>query len=627
MAIQSNRKPASLRTPALTKTAVVDLGASSLRVAEVEIGGDGEGRILRKGKAELPFAFWNSLTTSGADLTAALREALSSAGIVEKSVSVGLPRRLVTLRQVQLPHAPPDQLRSMVAFEAQQYILFSIDEVILDYFVVPDAPGSGYGDDMTTVMLAAAQRSIVGEIITSCERAGLSVKRLTVSALALAENAALETEPTAILDIEPGEVDVAMVSQRRLLFTRASTLEPSSFTSEGAGQRLADEISRSLTAYSNEFRSLPLQQILLAGSAEQEIQVLEASLPDLLELPVRRLRTRIVDTNEAGAYATAVGIALQSRTDGIGQINLIPRDREEKRAASAKRQTRLAGAAAGVLVLGAGLLWLQAASAKAQKQALLTRQANLDLQEITSRLDAKKKSVGQLQEFASALTGGIARRQPLVDVLYALDDCVPHSPDIWLTQTNFERGGTITLRGETKNEMSATDFVLALQRSGAFSEVRLGYLGEAQSQEASQETPASPVSVPKAAVSPVLPGAPALPSAGNARPPLGGPPSNVPPLVTGGAKPVQPNSSSVVKPTASSPPVTKPGPKRTPRTSFIITCRLNESAKTLLPDNRDRKTSLNLGKKPLSITKSSSSPSASEPDDTEDKEAGTNAAP
>ncbi|MBC7529617.1 MAG: pilus assembly protein PilM [Chthonomonadaceae bacterium] len=637
MTITSTQRktPLSRQTSPSSTTGIgIDLGSASVRVAEVEMTGEGGGRVLRKGKAELPVNVWNNLPTNGSSLTLSIREALASAGISEKNVTVGLPRRLVTLRQVRLPHAPPDQLRSMVAFEAQQHILFSVEDVILDYFIIPET--AGYGDDMITVMLAAAQRSLVSEVMGCCERAGLSVSRLTVSALALAENIALERDATAVIDIEPGEVDLAMVSEKRLLFTRSSAVETSNLVPDVANQRLADEISRSLTAYANENRQTPLQQIFITGSAEAEIRLLENSLPDLLEMPVRRLRTRILLGDETDAYATAVGVAQQSRKDGIGQINLAPREREEKRAESAKKQKQWGVVLAGALVVGSGLIWLQSSVSKAQKQEQNIRRANREFQDITAALDAKKKSVAKLKGFETELAGGISRKQPLIDVLYAIDDCVPRSPDIWLTQTNFDRGGTITLRGETKNEMAATDFVLALQRSGAFSEVRLGYMGETQTQEASQVTQADPLPTPAptavvaTATNPVLPGLPAPgitpqppPGTGanrvSATPPKPGVNGANAALSRPGAPganvtlPTVPNTVPATKPIAPKP---KPLTKKVPHTSFIVTCRINPGAKTLIPVNRERKQ--NAIKSTSSINKSLTSPLL-ESDNTKDE--------
>ena len=201
----------------------VDLGATTVRVVEVEwnrTGDSSDGRVTKRGAASLPPHIWNDLAANRQVFVTAIRDALSQAGISARNVVASMPRRLVTLRFAKLPYAPPDQMRGMVAFEAQQYILFSLDEVVLDYHVVtePGMMATG-GDDMVTVLLAAARRSLINEIVTIFEKAGLELDRLSVSALALAEHARGAIEPTALIDLEPGELDVAVVSDERLLFT------------------------------------------------------------------------------------------------------------------------------------------------------------------------------------------------------------------------------------------------------------------------------------------------------------------------------------------------------------------------------------------------------------------------
>ncbi len=143
------------------------------------------------------------------------------------------------MRFVRLPHAPPEAMRGMVEFEAQQYVLFPLDDVILDYHVVTtpmDAAGLG-ADDMDTVLLAAARRSLIDDIMAVFDRAGLELLQLSVSALALAENARDSLEPTALIDVEPGELDVAVVADGQILFTRASALDIANVRPEVAERR------------------------------------------------------------------------------------------------------------------------------------------------------------------------------------------------------------------------------------------------------------------------------------------------------------------------------------------------------------------------------------------------------
>src|SRR5262249_47921608 len=158
--------------------------ATAVRVVEVHwssaTDGDGGPRLLKRGAAPLPPDVWHDIAANRDTFAAAIQAALNSAGIAAKSVVACMPRRLVTLRFPRLPHAPPEQMRGMVMFEAQQYILFSLDEVILDYHVVSEPFGGMASDDeMETVLLAAVRRSTIAALMSVFDRAGLELQQLS----------------------------------------------------------------------------------------------------------------------------------------------------------------------------------------------------------------------------------------------------------------------------------------------------------------------------------------------------------------------------------------------------------------------------------------------------------------
>src|SRR5258708_3241694 len=107
----------------------------------------------------------------------------------------------------------------MVQNEAKQYIPFQIEEVVLDHQIVSDAT-----DEMTTAMIVAAKRELVEGILLAFDSAGLEVTRLSVSSLGLGEHARGAVAPTALLDIAPGEMDMAIVADGKLLFSRSASL-------------------------------------------------------------------------------------------------------------------------------------------------------------------------------------------------------------------------------------------------------------------------------------------------------------------------------------------------------------------------------------------------------------------
>ncbi len=661
----ANSNPA--RSSGMTTVVAIDLGATAVRVVEVEwAGGDGDsGRIVRRGSAALSAGAWSGPGASRETLANAIRVALSTAGITTKFAVASLPRRLVTVRFARLPHAPPEQLREMVTYEAQQYVLFPLEEVILDYHAFPNDSGVG-GEDLDTILLAAARRTLIADVMGAFDSLGIELKQLSISALALAEHIRESIDTTALIDVEPGELDVAIVSNRQLLFTRASALDMQALAADVSTQRTAEEIGRSFTAFQNEFRGKPLSHIMLAGASAvgASADLLDSALASMLTMAVLPLQSRLLSAGdpEARSYSTAVGMAMQTRSGSIAPINLVPSERAERKAKAArtsqKRVALVAAIAAGIVAL------VLVRNSIAQRSALAakTLAANTAYNAVKARFDAEQRSHDETVRLIGDLTHSLDRAHPTVDVLVALDAAMPHATDIWLTQLSFERGGLMTLRGETKSTIAATELVLAMQRSGAFVNVRLGYLGDAQDTGSSAgksantaapnaPVPNSPAAGTGAPTAPVLPGMnTGRPGgAGNNRPavpppagpggnptimplpggmppgtipgspggmPPGFPPGNPPGIpqgramgrildgfVPGGGQAITSAKSPVLRspvPSITTPPggiqkapktaakISKPAaasvsPARAALTSFIITCRVNPTAKTLLP--------------------------------------------
>jgi Tfp pilus assembly PilM family ATPase/Tfp pilus assembly protein PilN len=566
----------------------LDLGAQFVRVVEVEWNGgqESDGHVVRRGMAPLPPNVWNDLNGSALAFAGAIRDALSSAGIHSKNVVACLPRRLVTLRFAQLPKASPEQLRGMVSFEAQQYILFPLEEVTLDYYVVTesDTAQSPGEEEMQTILLAAARRSLIADLMLIFDRVGLELQRLTVSSLALAEHARYGIGTTALIDVEPGEMDVAVVADGRLLFTRASALDTGNPDPAIRTRRLAEEVARSFAAFQNEFRHSVPGHIYLSGPDARSADALRDTLADVLETQVGLLPVRLSSGDDITAlpYATAIGTALQQRPDSLGPINLVPNERAEKKARAARNQRRALALIliGGVLLVGAYFALIQFDAQN--KERRLAIRANEDLNNLTRRLDALRKQHTRSRELVEELETALDRKHPTVDILYALGKAMPRTADIWFTQLTFDRENGLTMRGESKSESAATDLVISLQGSGAFRDVKLGYLGDAQTTQSAPRAEADTVPpMPSPATGATAPPQP-LPGM-NTQPgtPPGGPTPGANPTApqTGGTPP-SPNAAVAQRAgTAARPTTPKTGPART---TFVITCKVNRKALSLV---------------------------------------------
>lgn len=454
----------------------IELGTAAVRVLEAERGGAGEGQVLRRGSASLPAAFWQDPAAQSAALSNAIRDALLSAGITGKTVVLSIPRWLVTLRFVRLPQAEPEQLRGMIQFEAQQYILFPLEEVVFDYCPVNDFMG---GDDLQLVLLAAARRPVIQAIMGACEHNGLEVAQITVSSLALAEHLRAAAETTALIHVETGVAEVAVASNRQMIFSRSSQLDVGR-PPDLANQRLREEIAKTFLAYQNEFANRPIESVLISGEGLNQGVSLEALLHEVIDIPVRHVRARLLPPNEVGNYAIAAGTALQALPSAKERLNLLPTEGAERKAEAArKRNNALAVAVAAVVVIGAA--WGVNSQLKAQEKGAKELKAKMaELDDAKSAEEVRKRAYDSVKSIVDDLEKGLGRKHPIVDVMVVISKALPSSEQAWLTQMSFERGGTLTLRGESKLESAATDMVLALQKTGAFLEVRLGYMGDAQ---------------------------------------------------------------------------------------------------------------------------------------------------
>jgi type IV pilus assembly protein PilM len=230
------RKPSAGR-----RTVAVEIGFSTVKVVEID-GSANDVRLVKRGSAPITAGWWDNTVSARASIAQAIKSAMSAAGVSATQVVATLPRRLVTLKYARLPHAEPEQIHGMVQFEAQQYIPFQLEDVVLDHQIVSEPT-----DELTTVMIVAAKRDLVEGLLMAFDSAGLEVTRLSVSSLGLAEHARGAVAPIALLDVEPGEMDMAIVADGRLLFSRSASLT-SAMDNVVDSKVLAGEVARSFAA-------------------------------------------------------------------------------------------------------------------------------------------------------------------------------------------------------------------------------------------------------------------------------------------------------------------------------------------------------------------------------------------
>ncbi len=451
----------------------LDIGFHEVRAIEMARSRNpADCQITRRGTAPLDAAFWTNSGGNRSYLVAALQSALQNAGITGKQVAACLPRRLATVRILQVPPAPPEELRGMLAFEAQQLLPYPVEEVVLSSHMHTQIGADG----MAPVMLAAVRRELVQDVLAAFTQAGLQLARLSLSSLALAELLPVSSAPQALFCVNEEALDVAVTREGETLFTRASTLS----SAENFAGALAREADRTITAYQNEQRGSQVEKLWITGPVLARPGETLSQLQGMLEKEVNLLQEGCLSPSDPGlaAYATAIGMCLNAGAQSRCSLNLIPEDHVSQRQKAARSRRNAIFALLGVVVLSALIMQVQNYLHEQSIQEQNTIDANKKWRELQPRLKQRQTEEAAVQSLADALNNGLQPGHPVVNVLTAISKAMPTTNKIWLEGLTFQRGRQITLRGSASDPQLVTTLLLSLQSSHIMHNSRLTFLGD-----------------------------------------------------------------------------------------------------------------------------------------------------
>lgn len=118
------------------------------------------------------------------DVVQALKRLWQKGKFAGKKVILGIANPKVFIRQVELPYMEDSALRNAINFQAQEYVPFPPEELILDYHVLNEFEGEDK-QRMLEVLLVAAHKEMVNTFCQAVEKAGLYVETVYLSSLAL----------------------------------------------------------------------------------------------------------------------------------------------------------------------------------------------------------------------------------------------------------------------------------------------------------------------------------------------------------------------------------------------------------------------------------------------------------
>lgn len=254
----------------------LDIGANHIRLVELS-GGTTKYSLKSFGEAPVPGGITQSDSKLDLQKLAKVIEDLrKSSGVTTKNVVSAIPGTSTFNAIVNLPPMSKPELEKAIKYQAEQNIPLKIDEVKYDWQIIKQDPQS----KEMTVMIIAATKSKVNNLLELFALTDLNVLALETSTVAMARSLALPNTPLAmILDIGSTTTEIAIIDGGVLNQTRSFPL---------AGFGMTRAISQNLGLDMNQAEQFKQRFGLSQDKLEGQVyKVVEPILRNILDEAVR----------------------------------------------------------------------------------------------------------------------------------------------------------------------------------------------------------------------------------------------------------------------------------------------------------------------------------------------------
>lgn len=209
-----------------------------------------------------------------------------------KRVVSAIPGDSVIVRYVRLPMMTNDELRGVIRYEAEQYIPFNMDQVVLDFQILGEVQDEG--QKKIEVLLVAAKEEIIQQHIRVLQAGGLSSAIIDVDFFAV-ENAYSASqggqidhnEIIALINIGAKLATINILEGGSSRFTRSIFVAGNNLTKEiqrefGLTFAQAEELKRQQASILIETEEVSLTRV--PNKEDKSVQIYEAINPVLNKL-------------------------------------------------------------------------------------------------------------------------------------------------------------------------------------------------------------------------------------------------------------------------------------------------------------------------------------------------------
>ncbi|MBS1819392.1 MAG: type IV pilus assembly protein PilM [Acidobacteria bacterium] len=211
----------------------LDIGSSAVKAVELRNAGKGY-RVSAIASEPVPAdSIVDGAIIDGGAVSEAIRRLFAQTTFKSKEVAASLSGHAVIVKKINLPVMTEQELADSIAWEAEQYIPFDIQDVNLDYQVLDPGTGADRNGTME-VLLVAAKKDKIADYANVITQAGRQAVVVDVDAFALQNayeaNYGTSDGVVVLLNAGASAITINIVSNGLSLFTRDVSLGGTAYT-------------------------------------------------------------------------------------------------------------------------------------------------------------------------------------------------------------------------------------------------------------------------------------------------------------------------------------------------------------------------------------------------------------
>ena len=394
-----------------------------------------------------------------------------------QSIIVSFSRNAVTLRNLRIPSANPNEIDDMIKLHVGRQVPYAKEEIVSGYRIL-GKDTMGY----SKVMLAIVHRESIRKVFRVLEMAGLYTDRIELSSDGIlswlckaAKVADLKnTEAFIILDIDAGFTDFIVSTYENILFSRVMTSGSEQLADESRWPKFIGEMKQTIVISQGEEVLQKPSKIYISGAVENFKKLasmieVEFNLPVAVLGPLENLSlAKEVAKSPADIFQNVSLSALL----GLGldmvrkKINFVLPEAQIRKTLR-ERSRDMLFLACGIMyfiLIVCGIYFEKTHNKEAYLSLLNTR-----YKKISKEAEGLNEKVERIKRIKSKLDTKTAA----INYLYEISKLLPS--EIVLTNMSFLKDEKLDVKGRTKEMSDVFKFITTLENSQYFQDVQTRY--------------------------------------------------------------------------------------------------------------------------------------------------------